>query len=251
MINIREKIFFIIEPHNPETYGKNLFSKIYDILILGTILISIIPLFFKETNDIFNLIDKYSLTVFIIDYILRFITADYKYNEFNIKSFIKYPFSFMAIVDLLSILPAIISINSTFKLFKMLRFTRTIRIVILFKAFRYSKKVVLIGNVLKSSKNTLIGVGMFAFYYIVISALIIFNLEPNLFNTFFDALYLATVSLTTIGYGDIYPVSQVGKVFTMISSIFGIAIIALPASVLTGSYLNEIKKENENNRSNT
>ena len=79
--------------------------------------------------------------------------------------------------------------------------------------------------------------------YIVISALVVFNVEPDSFNTFFDAIYWATVSLTTVGYGDIYPVSTLGRIITMVSSIFGIAIVALPAGIITAGYMNELNKE--------
>ncbi|MEG2328896.1 potassium channel family protein [Anaerorhabdus sp.] len=76
-------------------------------------------------------------------------------------------------------------------------------------------------------------------------ALLIFNIEPDSFNTFYDAVYWATVSLTTVGYGDIYPVSEFGRLITMISSIFGIAIIALPAGIITAGYMDALNsKEN-------
>ena len=79
--------------------------------------------------------------------------------------------------------------------------------------------------------------------YILISALVIYNVEPESFATFFDAIYWATISLTTVGYGDIYPVTTIGRIVTMISSAFGIAIIALPSGVITAGYLAEIGKE--------
>ena len=82
-----------------------------------------------------------------------------------------------------------------------------------------------------------------AIAYILVSALVIYNVEPESFNTFFDAVYWATISLTTVGYGDIYPVSTIGRVVTMISSAFGIAIIALPSGVITAGYLDEIGKD--------
>ena len=70
--------------------------------------------------------------------------------------------------------------------------------------------------------------------------MVVFNVEPALFNSFFDAIYWATVSLTTMGYGDIYPVTEIGRVVTMISSIFGIAIVALPAGIITAGYMDEL-----------
>ena len=64
-----------------------------------------------------------------------------------------------------------------------------------------------------------------------------FNIEPDTFSTFFDALYWATVSLTTVGYGDIYAVSYAGKIITMLSALMGIAIVALPAGIITAGYM--------------
>jgi voltage-gated potassium channel len=108
------------------------------------------------------------------------------------------------------------------------------------KALRYSKSVKIIVNVLKRSRHSLAAVGTFAIGYVVVSALIIFNVEPDSFNTFFEAIYWATVSLTTVGYGDIYPVTIAGRIVTMISSIFGIAIIALPSGIITAGYMKEL-----------
>lgn len=78
--------------------------------------------------------------------------------------------------------------------------------------------------------------------------MIIFNVEGESFESFFDAIYWATVSLTTVGYGDIYPVTKTGRIITMISSILGIAIVALPAGIITAGYMdviNSAKKEKD------
>ena len=84
-----------------------------------------------------------------------------------------------------------------------------------------------------------------AIVYVVISALIMYNVEPETFETFFDAIYWATISLTTVGYGDLYPVSTVGRIVAMISSLFGIAIIALPSGVIAAGYLSEISSKED------
>ena len=101
-----------------------------------------------------------------------------------------------------------------------------------------------ISNVMKNSKDSLTAVLTLAVGYIVIAALIIFNVEPDSFGSFFDAVYWATVSLTTVGYGDIYPVSVAGRVVTMISSVFGVAIVALPAGIITAGYMKVIGEKN-------
>lgn len=237
---MRKETYDLIEKAE---YG-NKQSNIYDYFMLLTIVISLIPLFFKQDNYVFRVIDKVTVTIFIIDYMLRLITADYKLKK-GWKSFLIYPFTFMAIIDLLSILPSLSIISKGFKALRALRMIRAFRVFKVFKAIRYSKSFRIIGNVLKKSKDSLIAVCVLAFGYILISALIIYNVEPDTFETFFDAFYWATVSLTTVGYGDIYPVSVMGRVITMVSSIFGIAIVALPAGIITAGYMSEIDKTDE------
>ena len=88
-------------------------------------------------------------------------------------------------------------------------------------------------------------IALLAVAYTLISALVIYNVEPGSFDNFFEAIYWATVSLTTVGYGDIYPETTIGRVVTMFSSVFGIAIIALPSGVITAGYLSEINNDKE------
>lgn len=120
---------------------------------------------------------------------------------------------------------------------------RTFRVFRIAKTVRYSKNIQIISNALKKSKDSLITVGSLAVCYIMIAALVIFNVEPDSFETLFDAIYWATVSLTTVGYGDIYPVTNAGRIITMLSSFVGIAIVALPAGIITAGYMSEIEEK--------
>ena len=244
---IRERIFEIIEVAQE---GDRL-SDLYDSFMLLAIMISIIPLAFKQSYQFFEVTDSITVVIFIIDYILRWLTADYKLKKKAVSSFVKYPFTPWAIIDLVSILPSLTAFNSGFKLLRLFRVVRTVRVMRalrvfrIFKAMRYSKSFDIIMDVLKRSKDALIAVMALAAGYVLISALIIFNVEPDSFGTFFDAVYWATVSLTTVGYGDIYPVSIAGRVITMISSIFGIAIVALPAGIITAGYMSAIEEKDD------
>lgn len=233
---MRKRIYEIIELADEN----DKLSRIYDIVMMSTIFISLIPLAFKEELLIFNIIEFISVTIFIIDYFLRWITADYKIGRNSVVSFIRYPFTLMAIVDLVSILPSISLLNSSLRVLRVVRLFRTFRIFRIFKAVRYSRSIHTIKNVIENSKESLIAVGVLAIVYILISALIIINIEPDSFNNYFDAIYWATVSLTTVGYGDIYPVTALGKVITMVSSFFGIAIIALPSGIITAGFMESI-----------
>lgn len=240
---MRQRIYEIIEVAAEE----DVLSKIYDSVMMVVIFISLIPLAFKRQTDYFVIIDNVCVTIFIIDYFLRVITADLKKKK-GVISFFIYPFTPMAIIDLLSILPSITILNNGFKLLKIFRLMRTFRIFRIFKAVRYSKNILLIIKVLKRQKDSLLVVLGLALGYVMVSALIIFNVEPQTFDTFFDAIYWATVSLTTMGYGDIYPVPMAGQVITMLSAILGIAIVALPASIITTGYMEEINEQKKENK---
>lgn len=235
---MREKIFRVIERSEGDR-----FSSAYDWFMVVTIIASLVPLAFKENLPALDVLDKVCVVVFIIDYFLRLLTADYKYGSRRPVSFLRYPFSFMAIVDLVSILPSLTILNSSFKLLRIMRMVRALRVLRVFKAARYSKSIRIIVSVFKKSREPLIAVGTLAVAYILISALIVFNVEPESFGTFFDAVYWATVSLTTVGYGDIYPVTSIGRAVTMVSSVFGIAVVALPAGIITAGYMSEIDKK--------
>ena len=240
-MNIRKRLFEIIE----KSEGNDRLSSIYDWMMIVAIFVSLLPLAFKHETGFFIIADKVTVVIFIVDYILRWITADYKFGKPGFISFVRYPFSLMAIIDLVSILPSLTVVNQGFKVLRVLRMIRALRVVRVFKAVRYSKSFEIIGNVLKRSKESLIAVCILAGGYILISALIIFNVEPDSFNTFFEAVYWATVSLTTVGYGDIYPISTLGRIITMISSVFGIAIVALPAGIITAGYMEELSSRRE------
>lgn len=248
---MRERLFEIIEVSD----GNDRVSRIYDLFMMCVIVTSLIPLAFKETNNLFMVVDYITASIFVADYLLRFITADYKFGivkdntKTNIKSggwikpFLIYPFMPMAIVDLIAILPTFTIIASGFKILKLFRLLRTFRVFKVFKIVRYSKSITVISNVIKKQREPLLAVCVLAVAYIVICALIIFNVEQDTFDDFFSAIYWATVSLTTMGYGDIYPISTIGRIVTMLSSFVGIAIVALPAGIITAGYMDEIKKE--------
>jgi voltage-gated potassium channel len=220
-------------------------SQLYDWLMVGLIFLSILPLMFINEYPIFRYIEIITVYAFIVDYMLRWFTSDILLKK-GWKSYILYPFTPMAIIDLLSILPGLNVINASFKLFRLTRLFRLFRV---FKIFRYSDRVMMFIRVLSKERHVLFSVLILALFYIFITALIMFNAEPHInpmtgqqtFSSFFDALYWATVTLTTVGYGDLCPVTDIGRAVSMLSSLFGVAIIALPSGVITASYLDELR----------
>lgn len=242
----RRRIYEIVEISQKE----DTISNAYDIFMIGAIFVSLLPLTLKQTTMLSVYTDKVTTWIFIVDYALRLLTADVALKKGK-WSFVLYPFTFLAVIDLVSILSSLYFLSTGLKALKVLRMIRTFRALRAFKVtkafriFRYSKTMDIIIDVVQEQRVPLMAVGTLAVGYILIAALVIFNVEPDTFNSYFDAIYWATVSLTTVGYGDIYAVSVAGRIVTMISSFVGIAIVALPSGIITAGYMEALQKQHD------
>ncbi len=245
-MELRKRLLYLVESPDEENDENTTFDW-YDIFMMIAIIASIVPLAFKTNNLGFRIVDRITVAIFIVDYFLRWIICDLKLKK-GAKSFFIYPITPMAILDLLTILPSLSIVSNSFKLFKLVRLLRTFRAFRVFKAVRYSKSIRTVLNVFKKQKESLLVVCGMAVIYVLVSALIVFNVEPDSFGNYFDAVYWATVSLTTMGYGDIYPITTAGRIVTMVSSFMGIAIIALPAGIITSGFMEELQKDKDNNQ---
>lgn len=240
---MRKTIYRIIEPASGGKQG-----WVYDAVMLSAIIASIVPLTYSKDYPAFEIIEIVTVSIFIVDYLLRWLTADYRLKKGG-WSFVLYPFTPWAVVDLLSILPGLHVVAGSFKILRVSRMLRLLRILRVFKLIRYTDKIEVLLRVIRKEKEVLMTVLGIAVFYIFVTALVMFNTEPHLnpvtgeenFGNFFDALYWATVTLTTVGYGDMIPVTDLGRFVSMLSSIFGVAIIALPSGVITASYMDELR----------
>ena len=242
MATIRKNIKELIEPRN-----ENKYSRIYDWVMLLAIIIGLLPLMFREQPRIFWYFDLISGLCFIVDYLLRWITADFSLKHKGVKAFLLYPLTPMAIIDLLSILPTFNLLSPTFKVVRVSRLLKILRVI---KIIRYYEPLEIVMTVIWKQRKILCTVLSMAVFYIFITAMIMFNAEEDinpetgeyLFGNFFDAFYWAACTLTTVGYGDLYPISDIGRTISIISSMVGIAIIALPSGIITAGYMDELKE---------
>ena len=240
-MNWRDKIIELLS-----TRSESRASRVYDWVMLMAIVIGIFPLMFRSHNKLFWYFDIFSGLCFIVDYLMRWAVADRRSSHGRLIAFLIYPFTPMAIVDLLSILPTLNLIAPTFKVMRVSRLLRLLRII---KFIRYYEPLEIILAVIRRQGRILWTVFSLAIFYIFITALIMFNAEEEinpetgkfLFKNFFDAFYWAACTLTTVGYGDLYPISNIGRVISIMSSIVGIAIIALPSGIVTAGYMSELE----------
>lgn len=214
-------------------------SRAYDKLMTVAIIVGLIPMMLKKETTYTYWIEILTSFIFLTDYIARVYTADYKMGYKSYRAYIAYLFTPLAIFDFLSILPVIYLFTPVSSMIGLLRLFRIFRAL---KLIRYSKTMIIIANVIRKVKSQLMAVLILIIVYIFVSAMLIFQLEPNLFNNFFDALYWATISITTIGYGDISPVTPIGRLITMCSALVGVAVIALPSGIITAAYMTEITR---------
>lgn len=232
----KKRIYEIVEAGTAEDPA----SLSYDIMLFLAVIVGMIPLTMRTSNVYTLIVDVFTLLLFIIDYAIRIFTSDYKMGVESYKAYLFYAFTPMAVVDFLSITPVLSFVFPNSTLVSLFRVFRVLRVL---KLVRYSKTMVTITNVIRKVRRQLTAVLVLVVVYILAIAMIIFQVEPDLFGSFFEAVYWAAVSITTIGYGDISPVSSWGRAITILSALVGMAIIALPSGIITAAYMNEISKK--------
>lgn len=158
---------------------------------------------------------------------------------------LRYAFSFLAIIDLLSILPFYIPFVFPIDL-RVLRALRIIRLFRVFKFNRYTTALSGIWEVFKRKKHQLISSISVVLLLMVISSVIMYSVEneaqPDAFSNAFSALWWAVATLTTVGYGDIYPITVLGKILSAIIALLGIGLVAVPTGIISAGFIEKIDK---------
>mgnify|MGYP001251502244 FL=1 len=238
--------------YNQLNFGqsKKSFSILQKILILLIIASSIIVIIETE-NDVYlkhkNFFEysKYFFgVIFTIEYLIRVITCGYIKKFRGISGRISYIFSFWTLIDLLAILPLFISgVNETF----LLRLFRLIRLFSVIRFGRYSTALKNVLDAISDRKQELIFAIAISTTVLIISSTFMYLLEaeyqPEAFGSIIRSIWWAAAALTTVGYGDVYPVTALGKVFAVISAFSSIGIVALPAGILAGSFTEKFKRK--------
>ncbi len=251
---IKKRVFEIISKAEKGDTASSIFDWSIMFLIALSILSIILESFASINNKyhaVFHAFETITVIVFSIEYVLRIWTADLLYPDSKHPR-LKYIFSLMAIIDLLAILPFYLPfISADLRFLRMMRLFRLFRLLRVFKLGRYFDALQIIVKVIKSSGPQLIMSIAICFFVMLFSAIIMYTAEnpvqPEQFPNVIVSLWWAICTLTTVGYGDVYPITHIGRLFASVISLVGIGIIAIPTGIIAAGFNQAINKDQENN----
>ncbi|MCP4459622.1 MAG: ion transporter [Cytophagales bacterium] len=248
-MNIREKIFNVIEPESGHHH-----SKFFDIFIMTLIILSVLGVILEsfeplrlEYADAFYQFEKWSVIIFTIEYILRLLTADLLHKNMSIVgAFFKVFISFYGLIDLVAILPFYLPLFVAMDL-RFVRILRLLRLFRVMKLTRYNHSMTVVIQVLKDKRPEL-GITAFVMFILMLlsSSLMYYSeheAQPEVFPNIVSAFWWAITTLTTVGYGDVYPITALGKTVASFMSLLGILVIALPTGILSSAFFNMTHKK--------
>lgn len=243
----RKKIFDIIQIGDKS----NIISRSFDIFIVVCIISNIVVMLlqtFEELsafNELFNYVEYGTITVFIIEYALRIWTADYLYPESNaVVARFKFILSFNGIIDLLTIIPAFFLSG-----FVALRMLRVVRILKLFRLNAKYDSFNVITTVLRNKLNQIISSVFIILVLMLASSLCMYSAEhvtqPEVFTNAFSGFWWAVNAVLTVGYGDIYPITIVGKLMAIVISFLGVGVVAIPTGIISAGFVEQYNKSKD------
>lgn len=254
IVKIKKRIFEIIQSSG----DGDILSKLFDIIIIALIIINVASVIAETfvlpstVSKVLNYVEIVSVIIFTIEYLLRLWTADLLYPDYSrTRARLKYIFSFMAIIDLLAILPFYIPFLIPIDL-RVLRTLRVIRLFRLFKINRYTNALTTISQVFKNKASQLLSSMFIVILLMIIASVIMYNVEnpaqPDKFQNAFSGLWWAIATLTTVGYGDIYPVTAIGQFLSAVIALLGIGLVAVPTGIISAGFtelINDQKAEQD------
>ncbi len=253
---IRKKIYEVIEVADPEHRGE---SWTFDIVLMTLIILNALAIILESVPEIkeayiheFYYFEVFSVIFFSLEYILRIwsvtVNPDFRHPVWGRMKFIFTPY---AVIDLLAILPFYINIFGMDM--RIVRVLRIFRIFRLFKLVRYARALRIINGVFKSKKEELIISLFFILFMLLIVSCVMYFVEnaaqPDQFSSIPETMWWGVATLTTVGYGDVYPVTNLGRLLAGIIAILGVGLFALPTGILAAGCAEEIEKfKAENNK---
>jgi voltage-gated potassium channel len=251
-ITFKTRIFNLVDKGSHGTKCDLLF----DYFIVGLIILNILAIILESIVTIgqaykgfFRGFEVISVIVFTIEYLMRLYVSDLTHpSKSRAGSLLKFIFSGYGLIDLFAILPFYLPF-----IFKVdLRFIRALRLLRFFRIFkvnRYNRSLRLIGDVIREKKTELSITGFVAFIILLVASILMYYIEgpvqPDKFPNILSSFWWAIATLTTVGYGDVFPVTALGKVVSGAIAVLGIGLVALPTGLISVGFIEKIGKKKE------
>lgn len=237
--NRKKRIFDIIQIGKRDDFV----SRAFDLFIVAAIFANIAVLFLETFDSlsgysgVLHVIEIITVIIFGIEYLLRIWTAEYLYpNKGKVKAVLRFLVSFDGIVDLCTILPFFFLSG-----FVALRMLRVVRILHLFRINAYYDSINVITSVLKEKRNQLISSIFIILVLMMASSLCMYSAEheaqPEVFRNAFSGIWWGMSTILTIGYGDIYPVTILGRAMAIVIACLGVGVVAIPTGIISAGFV--------------
>ncbi len=250
----RKRIFEIIEKGDADDKASLIFDKVILTLIILNVIAIILQSFQKlntDYADLFRNFEVISVSIFSFELGLRIFTSDIGYpNLSKGKALIKYLLSPIAIVDIIAILPFYLPMFIAMDL-RFLRILKLSRLLRVFKLNRYMDSMGVLSRVLRREKEQLLITVFMTFLLMLIASSMMYYIEneaqPDAFPNIIASFWWAIATLTTVGYGDVYPVTGLGRILSGVIALLGIGLVALPTGIISSGFLAELEEQKKRN----
>jgi len=250
---LQERVYRILEQPEPS----DRLARVWNFVIVTAIAITTLAVIIetieavdRQFQPLLRTIEVMSLAVFGTEYMLRLwvITCSPRYTH-PLFGRLRFAVTPLALLDLLAVAPALLATGLDLRVLRVTRLARVLRVL---KLARYSRGMGLIGKVVRQKKEELlIALGFFLILLVMTSSLMYFaehGAQPKAFSSIPAAMWWAVVTMTTVGYGDVYPVTVFGRLLAGITALLGIAAFALPTSILGAGFLAELDRSSNRTR---
>jgi voltage-gated potassium channel len=250
---IKQKAYHLVEKGS---HGSRI-NILFDYFIMGLIILNVTAIILESvstikatTGNLFRDFEVVSVIIFSVEYLIRIYVSDLTHpSKSRLKSVLRFVFSAYGLIDLLAILPFYLPflIKIDLRFLRLLRLMRFLRVL---KLNRYNKSLKLIWEVMKEKRTEMAVTGFVTLLILLIASFLMYyiegNAQPDKFSNILDCFWWAVATLTTVGYGDVYPITGFGKFISGLIAILGIGLVALPTGILSSGFIEKIgNKKNE------
>ncbi len=249
-MTFKQRVFQLIDESGRDLRA----NRVFDSFIITLITLSVTAIILESYeslnaryHQLFWRFELFSVAVFTIEYLLRLWTADLKYPESSpLGARLRFMGSSYGVIDLLAILPFYMPYLVRLDM-RFVRILRVMRLLRIFKLNRYTRALSIVSDIFREKRSELSMTVMVTFIMLLMSSTIMYNLEhdvqPDQFPDIISTFWWAVATLTTVGYGDVYPVTGWGKFMSGIIALLGIGLVALPTGILSAAFIEKLDEE--------